>query len=110
MRSPASACVADSVTLNDENRQQVTQDFTEVELHAGLGAELRFKWFGIEADARYIGLWRDDSDRRRATTATAGRARAVVQPGRAGQSVPQPVVLAAPASRLNLRSIFSNVG
>jgi len=53
--------VADSVTLNDENRQQVTQDFTEVELHAGLGAELRFKWFGIEADARYISLWRDDS-------------------------------------------------
>ena len=53
--------VADSVTLNDENRQQVTQDFTELELHAGLGAELRFKWFGIEADARYLGLWRDDS-------------------------------------------------
>lgn len=54
--------VADSVTLNDENRQQVTQDFTEVEVHAGLGAELRFKWFGIEADARYISLWRDGSD------------------------------------------------
>jgi hypothetical protein len=54
--------VADSVTLNDENRQQVTQDFTEVEVHAGLGAELRFKWFGIEADARYISLWRDSSD------------------------------------------------
>lgn len=54
--------VADSVTLNDESHQQVTQDFTEVELHAGLGAELRFKWFGIEADARYISLWRDDSD------------------------------------------------
>jgi hypothetical protein len=53
--------VADSVTLNDENRQQVTQDFTELEVHAGLGAELRFKWFGIEADARYISLWRDDS-------------------------------------------------
>ncbi len=54
--------VADSVTLNDENRQQVTQDFTELEVHAGLGAELRFKWFGIEADARYISLWRDGSD------------------------------------------------
>ncbi|HXU68056.1 MAG TPA: hypothetical protein VN947_01945 [Polyangia bacterium] len=53
--------VADSVTLNDENHAQVTQDFTEVEVHAGLGAELRFKWFGIEADARYISLWRDDS-------------------------------------------------
>lgn len=54
--------VADSVTLNDENRQQVTQDFTEVEVHAGLGAELRFKWFAIEADARYIALWRDSGD------------------------------------------------
>ncbi len=54
--------VADSVTLNDEYRQQVTQDFTEVEVHAGLGAELRFKWFGIEADARYIALWRDSGD------------------------------------------------
>jgi hypothetical protein len=53
--------VADSVTLNDENHQQVTQDFTELEVHAGLGAELRFKWFGIEADARYVSLWRDDS-------------------------------------------------
>lgn len=54
--------VADSVTLNDEYHQQVTQDFTEVEVHAGLGAELRFKWFGIEADARYISLWRDSGD------------------------------------------------
>jgi Outer membrane protein beta-barrel domain len=53
--------VADTVTLNDENRQQVSQDFTEVEVHAGVGAELRFKWFAIEADARYISLWRDDS-------------------------------------------------
>jgi hypothetical protein len=51
--------VADSVQLYDENRQKVTQDFTEVEVHAGLGAELRFKWFGIEADARYMALWRD---------------------------------------------------
>jgi hypothetical protein len=54
--------VADSVTLLDENRRQVTQDFTEFELHAGLGAELRFKWFSIDADARYISLWRDGSD------------------------------------------------
>ena len=53
--------VADTVTLNDENRQQVSQDFTEVETHLGLGAELRFKWFAIEADARYMWLWRDDS-------------------------------------------------
>jgi hypothetical protein len=54
--------VADSVTLYDEYRRQVTQDFTQFELHAGAGAELRFKWFGIEADARYIALWRDNSD------------------------------------------------
>jgi hypothetical protein len=55
--------VPDSVTLRDENRAKVTQDFTEFALSAGLGAELRFKWFGIEADGRVIGLWRDDSDR-----------------------------------------------
>ena len=54
--------VPDSVQLYDENHAKVTQDFTELEAHAGLGAELRFKWFGIEADGRIIGLWRDDSD------------------------------------------------
>jgi hypothetical protein len=53
--------MADTVTLNDEFNQRVSQDFTEVEAHAGLGAELRFKWFAIEADARYMWLWRDDS-------------------------------------------------
>ncbi len=53
--------VADSVSLNDENRQQVQQDFTEFETHLGVGAELRFKWFAIEADARYLWLWRDNS-------------------------------------------------
>ena len=51
--------VADTVQLRDENRQQVSQDFTELEAHLGLGAELRFKWFAIEADARYLWLWRD---------------------------------------------------
>lgn len=54
--------VADSVQLRDENRQMVTQDFTELEAHLGVGAELRFKWFAIEADARYLWLWRDNSD------------------------------------------------
>jgi hypothetical protein len=39
----------------------VSQDFTEFEVHAGVGAELRFKWFAIEADARYMHLWRDSS-------------------------------------------------
>jgi hypothetical protein len=55
--------VPDSVSLFDENRSKVTQDFTEFALFGGLGAELRFKWFGIEADGRVIGLWRDSSDR-----------------------------------------------
>jgi len=46
----------DSVTLNDENRQRVTQDFLEWSGHLGLGLELRWKWFAIEADARATGL------------------------------------------------------
>jgi len=37
------------------------QDFVEWEGHFGLGAELRLKWFAIEADARMLGLIRDDS-------------------------------------------------
>jgi hypothetical protein len=53
--------MGDDVTVYDENRRKVTQSFTEYEVHAGGGAELRFKWFGIEADARYVKLWRDDS-------------------------------------------------
>jgi hypothetical protein len=53
--------MGDNVSLYNENGRKVTQDFTEYEVHAGGGAELRFKWFGIEADARYVKLWRDDS-------------------------------------------------
>jgi hypothetical protein len=55
--------VPDSVTLNDENKVRVQQDFTELALHAGVGGELRFKWFALEADGRIVGLWRDNSDR-----------------------------------------------
>jgi hypothetical protein len=53
--------VSDSVQLYDENARRVSQDFLEWELHAGLGAELRFRWFAIEADVRAIGLFRDNS-------------------------------------------------
>ncbi len=53
--------MGDDVSLYDENQRKVTQSFTEYDVHAGGGAELRFKWFGIEADARYVKLWRDDS-------------------------------------------------
>ncbi len=40
-----------------------SQDFFEWEGHAGLGAELRFHWFAIEADARVVGLIRENDDR-----------------------------------------------
>jgi hypothetical protein len=53
--------MSDSVSLYDENRARVTQDFVEWMLHAGIGAELRLRWFAIEADVRMLGLFRDDN-------------------------------------------------
>jgi hypothetical protein len=53
--------MTDVMTLRDETNTRVTQDFTEYTAHVGAGAELRFRWFAIEADARYMGLWRDNS-------------------------------------------------
>jgi hypothetical protein len=53
--------MSDVVTVRDEYSSQAQQSFTEFTTHAGLGAELRFRWFGIEADARYIWMWRDSS-------------------------------------------------
>ncbi len=51
----------DTISLRDENHNMVSQDFLEWEGHFGLGAELRFKWFAIEADARALGMLRDNS-------------------------------------------------
>jgi hypothetical protein len=51
----------DSVELRNQYNDKVTQDFFEWMAFAGLGAELRFKWFAIAADARFVGLWRDDN-------------------------------------------------
>jgi hypothetical protein len=53
--------MSDVMSLRDENGVQVQQNFTEYTAHAGAGAELRFRWFAIEADARYVGMWRDNS-------------------------------------------------
>jgi hypothetical protein len=53
----------DTVKLYDENGARVHQDFLEWELHAGAGAELRFRWFALAADVRVLGLFRDDTDR-----------------------------------------------
>jgi hypothetical protein len=47
--------------LVDENGHKVTQGFTEYEAHLGVGAELRFHWFALDANVRGLGLWRDDS-------------------------------------------------
>jgi hypothetical protein len=51
----------DSVNLRNQYNDMVTQDFFEWMAYAGLGAELRFKWFALAADARFVGLWRDDN-------------------------------------------------
>jgi|GEM_PF-3272686 len=51
----------DSVSLRDENRQKVSQEFLEWIAYVGAGAELRFKWFAIAGDFRFNGFWRDDS-------------------------------------------------
>jgi hypothetical protein len=37
-----------------------TQSFFEWMAFGGLGAELRFRWFAVAADARVVGLWRED--------------------------------------------------
>jgi len=54
--------VSTTMTLIDERNLQVKQDFTEWELHVGLGAELRYSWFALRADARGVALWRYDND------------------------------------------------
>jgi hypothetical protein len=51
----------DMVHLYDENGRFVEQDFLEFIGHVGAGAELRFKWFAIEADARLFGTVRDNT-------------------------------------------------
>src|SRR5262249_20391718 len=49
----------DTIRVRDENNNLASQDFLEWMGHVGLGFELRFKWFAIEADARLVGLLRD---------------------------------------------------
>jgi hypothetical protein len=54
--------MADSINVRNEYGHKVDQDFLEFNGHIGAGAELRFKWFALEADARLIGWVRDNSD------------------------------------------------
>jgi hypothetical protein len=51
----------DQVKLIDQNGRRVRQDFLEGIGQLGLGAELRWRWFAIAADARALGLIRDSS-------------------------------------------------
>lgn len=53
--------VATAMTLSDEWGGKAKQSFLEYEAHLGLGAELRFKWFALEANLRGIGLFRENS-------------------------------------------------
>jgi hypothetical protein len=50
----------DSISLRDENRNMVTQNFWEWEFHGGVGMELKYKWFAIEGDVRAHGFILDD--------------------------------------------------
>ena len=53
--------IGTSMSLLDENGVRTQQDFTEYEAHLGIGSELRFRWFAIDASVRALGLARDDS-------------------------------------------------
>lgn len=55
--------MADTVNVRDQFGTKREQDFLEFNGHVGVGLELRFKWFAIEADARMIGMIRDGSDK-----------------------------------------------
>ncbi len=52
----------DTVSVRFSAQDTRSQDFLEWEAHVGAGAELRFKWFGLDLEGRYAGLWRDNSD------------------------------------------------
>jgi hypothetical protein len=53
--------MADSVRLRNPQGYMVTQNFLEGLGQLGAGLELRWKWFAIAADARFLGLIRDSS-------------------------------------------------
>lgn len=51
-----------TMKLPDEFGVQTKQKFTELLAQTGLGLELRFRWFALQADGRLLGLVRDDSE------------------------------------------------
>ena len=52
----------DSVKVRLQPGDEREQDFLEWMLHLGIGAELRFKWFAIEADVRGLAMALDPTD------------------------------------------------
>ncbi len=52
----------DTVKVRLAPGDERSQDFLEWMLHLGVGAELRFKWFAIEADVRGIAMALDKID------------------------------------------------
>ena len=52
----------DSIKVRLQPGDERSQDMLEWMLHLGLGAELRFKWFAIEADVRGLALVLDKVD------------------------------------------------
>ncbi len=53
--------VPTTMGLTDEFGNSVKQSFGEFEAHLGLGLELRFHWFALQADLRGFSLVRDDT-------------------------------------------------
>jgi hypothetical protein len=53
--------VPDRVRVLDPRNTRTEQSFLEWDGHLGLGLELRWRWFSLAADARAVGLLRDNS-------------------------------------------------
>jgi hypothetical protein len=52
--------ISSTVSLANQYGRRVRQNFGEYEGHVGVGAELKFRWFAIDANVRAIGMLRNN--------------------------------------------------
>ena len=52
--------ISSTVALDNQYGRRVRQNFGEYEGHLGVGAELKFRWFAIDANVRAIGMLRNN--------------------------------------------------